>query len=398
VVLRSQSDQRLVVLAQQGHDQAFVAIVQRYRRELIAHARRVASAERAEDIFQQAMLSAWSALGRQAEVRDVRAWLHRIVHNAALRVVRQSQPYEELSESLAAESRTETTAELRLDARDALTALAALPAPQRRALELTALGGATGRDAAAALSVSEGSLRQLVHRARTTLRSGLTALTPTPLVGWAVGRSGDHVASRVTELSAGAGLAATAAKVCATVAVTGAIIGGANQLLPRAHRYHPPARHRPAAVHQPAGSQPLVNDSPLPSVLNDYASGAGLPHRGTKAGDAPTTQHGQSGASGGASQASQVNSQQAGGNQVGGTGGHQGASGNQGASGGYQGTSGSPGAAGGAAGSSGGQQGASGTAAGQGGGTGASTGSQGGAGSLRPGNSGQSGASGVNQP
>ena len=38
--LGSQSDERLVELARAGHDRAFVAIVQRYRRELYAHARR----------------------------------------------------------------------------------------------------------------------------------------------------------------------------------------------------------------------------------------------------------------------------------------------------------------------------------------------------------------------
>jgi hypothetical protein len=65
VVLRSQSDERLVALARAGHDQAFVAIAQRYRRELIAHARRLVPADRSEDIVQQAMLNAWSALRRE---------------------------------------------------------------------------------------------------------------------------------------------------------------------------------------------------------------------------------------------------------------------------------------------------------------------------------------------
>ena len=45
VVLRSQTDERLVILARDGHDQAFVTIMNRYRRELIAHARRIAPGE-----------------------------------------------------------------------------------------------------------------------------------------------------------------------------------------------------------------------------------------------------------------------------------------------------------------------------------------------------------------
>jgi hypothetical protein len=35
VFLRSQSDERLVALARAGHERAFVAIVERYRRELL---------------------------------------------------------------------------------------------------------------------------------------------------------------------------------------------------------------------------------------------------------------------------------------------------------------------------------------------------------------------------
>ena len=70
VVLRSQSDERLVTLAREGHDQAFVALAERYRRELLAHARSIVAGDRGEDAVQQAMLSAWSALrGGAAAVR-----------------------------------------------------------------------------------------------------------------------------------------------------------------------------------------------------------------------------------------------------------------------------------------------------------------------------------------
>jgi hypothetical protein len=45
VVLRSQTDERLVVLAREGHDQAFVTIMNRYRRErtLAGSRRRIAA-------------------------------------------------------------------------------------------------------------------------------------------------------------------------------------------------------------------------------------------------------------------------------------------------------------------------------------------------------------------
>lgn len=249
LILRSQTDEQLVALARGGQDQAFVAIAQRYRRELMAHAWRVVPADSAEDIVQQAMLSAWSALRGQADVLNARAWLHRIVHNAALQVLQRSEDHDQLSDALTAAAGTEGEVERRLDAREALAALAALPEPQRRALELTALGGHSGRETAGALHISEGALRQLVHRARTTLRASATALTPMPLLTWAANGGNEPVAARLTEICAGAGMAATATKVCATVAVSATLITGASQVIPGRHA-HPAHRQGAAAAAQ----------------------------------------------------------------------------------------------------------------------------------------------------
>jgi DNA-directed RNA polymerase specialized sigma24 family protein len=96
-LLRTQSDARLVALAAGGHERAFEAIVERYRRQLLRHARRHLPEARAEDALQQAFVSAWTALRRGDEVRELRPWLHRIVHNAALNALRApGYDYEEL--------------------------------------------------------------------------------------------------------------------------------------------------------------------------------------------------------------------------------------------------------------------------------------------------------------
>ncbi len=101
VLLRTQSDERLVVLARGGHERAFEAIVERYRGALLRAARRYLPEARAEDALQQAYIAAWSALQRGDEVRDLRAWLYRIVHNTALNQLRVSgYDYAELEESL----------------------------------------------------------------------------------------------------------------------------------------------------------------------------------------------------------------------------------------------------------------------------------------------------------
>src|SRR3954471_14984514 len=100
-LLRTQSDDRLVALARDGHERAFEAIVERYRRPLFRAARRVLPEARAEDALQHALIAAWTALQRGDDVRDLRAWLYRIVHNTALNQLRVSgYDYEELEDAL----------------------------------------------------------------------------------------------------------------------------------------------------------------------------------------------------------------------------------------------------------------------------------------------------------
>jgi DNA-directed RNA polymerase specialized sigma24 family protein len=79
--LRTQSDERLVALVRAGHDEAFDAIVRRYRRPLLRHGRRMLDHGQAEDVVQQALLSAWTGLRRGDDVRALRPCLHTIVHN-----------------------------------------------------------------------------------------------------------------------------------------------------------------------------------------------------------------------------------------------------------------------------------------------------------------------------
>src|SRR5918995_2241487 len=101
VLLRTQSDERLVVLARNGHERAFEAIVERYRALLLRSARRYLPDARAEDALQQAYIAAWKALQRGDDVRDLRAWLYRIVHNTALNQLRVAgYDYAELDDAL----------------------------------------------------------------------------------------------------------------------------------------------------------------------------------------------------------------------------------------------------------------------------------------------------------
>src|SRR3954447_3558284 len=101
VLLRTQSDARLVALAREGHERAFEAIVERYRKPLLRTCRRVLSEARAEDALQQALVAAWRGLQRGDDVRELRPWLHRIAHNTALNQLRMAgYDFEELKEAL----------------------------------------------------------------------------------------------------------------------------------------------------------------------------------------------------------------------------------------------------------------------------------------------------------
>src|SRR4051812_2803903 len=229
-LLRTQSDDRLVALARVGHERAFEAIVERYRRALFRAARRVLPEARAEDALQHALIAAWTALQRGDDVRDLRAWLYRIVHNTALNQLRVSgYDYEELEDALRIADAGDDELERRAVVRQTLASLAALPARQREALLRTAVSGYSQEEVARDLGISDNAMRQLIHRARVTMRAAATALTPAPLgTAAASGARGGPIVDRVAGLAAGAGpagVAATLAKAGTAVVIAGGALG-----------------------------------------------------------------------------------------------------------------------------------------------------------------------------
>jgi RNA polymerase sigma factor (sigma-70 family) len=207
-VLRAQSDARLVELARDGHERAFEALVHRYRKLLLSYCRRLLLSEaRAEDALQQGLLQAWLAMRDGCEVRDAKAWLYRVVHNAAISALRCSgYDYVELDESLCGATARESDIDRRIAVREALAGLAALPETQREALLRTAVQGHSREQIAADLGLTGGAVRGLVYRARATLRAAATAFTPPQVVFWAARASGSGSA-HVAEIAGGTGSA-----------------------------------------------------------------------------------------------------------------------------------------------------------------------------------------------
>ncbi len=215
-LLATQSDERLVVLARAGHERAFEALVQRYRSPLLRYCHRLRLADnRAEDVVQQTLMQAWTALRRGAEVRELRPWLYRIAHNTAVSAVRHAardgvQLTVALDGASVAETRTGDTPDFEIPGglalREALNDMAALPQMQREVIFRTAVAGQSHEEVASLLGITDGAVRGLLYRARATLRGALTALTPPPLLAWMADAGQGAGAERVGELAAGGGV------------------------------------------------------------------------------------------------------------------------------------------------------------------------------------------------
>jgi RNA polymerase sigma factor (sigma-70 family) len=246
VLLRTQSDARLVALARDGHERAFEAIVDRYRRQLLRACRRVLPEARAEDALQQALMAAWRGIRRGDDVRDLRAWLHRIAHNTSLNLLRQAgYDYDELQDSLRIADAPDEELERRAVVRQTLAGLAALPERQREALMAIAVEGRSQDEVAGDLGLSTGAVRQLVHRARSSLRAAATAVMPLPLAGWVAGWGPrGELTGRIAELSAGtggAGGAALLAKAGTLAVIAGGVVAGPAIVQKRTHGPQAPA-------------------------------------------------------------------------------------------------------------------------------------------------------------
>jgi len=266
VLLRTQSDERLVVLARAGHERAFEAIVERYRGGLLRVARRYLPDARAEDALQQAFLAAWSALQRGDDVRDLRAWMHRIARNSALNQLRATgYDYAELEESLRAADAPADAVERRNAMRQTLTGLAALPERQREALLRIAVEGRSQDEVARELGVSSGAVRQLVHRARHTLRAAATAVVPMPVATWLASGGG-----AAAEAVGGAGAAAVFVKGAAVLLATGVAATPIIVAAEPDRSGHPPARHAAAS-----GGRDPISPSPASALPTASPRGSG---------------------------------------------------------------------------------------------------------------------------
>ena len=282
-LLDAEPDDQLVTLVQTGREAAFAAIVRRYERELQAQARRLISDGRGEDAVQQAFLNAFAALQRGGEVRHLRGWLHQILRHE---ITRARVPVDVPLEAAGAYGEPlEDTVQRRATAHATLAQLSALPDRQRDALLNTAVLGFPREHVARTMGLSEGAVRQLVHRARLRLRQAASALIPFPLVKlFGAARSGMDAAP---DAALGVGTAASGGLVIKVGALlaSGVVATGiaVTHTFPARHHATGPAhgaRHQVSRAHQTAHAPSVSAASVAPSDPASVTSSLRLQEHG----------------------------------------------------------------------------------------------------------------------
>jgi RNA polymerase sigma factor (sigma-70 family) len=198
--------------------------VSRYRRSLVRYCASVVGDGDAEEAVQEALLKAHAALLRGDPVRRLSPWLHVVAHNTALSYLRARS-----SRPQAADTHydwyamPDSSGEHREELGEVLDAVRSLPDRQRDAIVMRELEGRSYDEIATRLGSSPSAVRQLLHRARSSVRERVMALLPLePLVRWALTGAGGADAAGGATLS---GACVVGAKACvalllpATIAV-----------------------------------------------------------------------------------------------------------------------------------------------------------------------------------
>jgi RNA polymerase sigma factor (sigma-70 family) len=292
-LLRTQSDARLTRLAAGGYEGAFEELVRRYRGPLQGYARRFVRPASAEDVVQQALIDLWARLAAGEQIREVRPWLYRVVHNAALNTIRRSDYRSEQLPEIVASDSPHAAFERSVAVREALAGVAALPEQQRAAMVHNAVNGHSRGQIAGFMGVSEGAVGQMLHRARVSVRAAMSAVVPWPLVAWATGirRGGGSTTARVLGTAgAGGGPAGLLVKGGATLAVIAAAT--ATPFVVKHVGAQPGSRAAGSAPHAALAADAGTVDlraAQLPALLS--ASSPTIPRAllGTRSGHAPSS-------------------------------------------------------------------------------------------------------------
>ncbi|UPK73873.1 sigma-70 family RNA polymerase sigma factor [Nocardioidaceae bacterium SCSIO 66511] len=178
----------LVDRLRRGDEAAFVTLVDRYGRQLLAHAERLVQSHAvAEEVVQDTWLAVYQGIDRFEGRSSLLTWINRILaRRAASTLAReardlpvQSERLDELAPRVTADSnaRAADAVDDRLVAQQVLNTvvrvLPQLPEAQRSVWTMHDVEHATTSEVSARLGLSASNQRVLLHRARTRLRRHL---------------------------------------------------------------------------------------------------------------------------------------------------------------------------------------------------------------------------------
>jgi RNA polymerase sigma-70 factor (ECF subfamily) len=172
-----QHDTALIRQVQEGDREAFGLLVRQHIQRAYAVAYRVVQhREDAEDMVQEAFMSALKHIDRFELGRPFAPWLHRIIVNRALSA-RRTRAYQ-MTDALPEQQESRGASPLALTLRGEVmerfrATLADLPERQRLVIELHDVDGFSAEEIGDQLGIAAGTVRWYIHQARRVLRDAL---------------------------------------------------------------------------------------------------------------------------------------------------------------------------------------------------------------------------------
>jgi RNA polymerase sigma-70 factor (ECF subfamily) len=180
--LRSLADEDVMQLVRRGDARAFEVVYERHSSAAFSLAYRMMGTRAgAEDVTQEAFLSAWRSGARYDRGRgSVRTWLLGIVHNRAIDAMRRGKVRdfpraddENAAEHLEADERTDVEVARRQEAQTIRAAIETLPSEQSRVIELAYFGGFTHTEIADMIKAPVGTVKGRMRLGLKKLRDEL---------------------------------------------------------------------------------------------------------------------------------------------------------------------------------------------------------------------------------
>ena len=179
------ADDQLVAAVREGSEEAFEMLYRRYRPRIVAYVRGMVSDHaRAEDIAQEAFMSALRGLRSSAQEISFRPWMYEIAKNASIDHLRRARRGAEVSidsddfspqeEGRISQSVSGTDAEVarRKELESLQMAFGDLPHSQHQILVMRELEGLSYDRIGSRLGLTRGAVESQLFRARRTLRDG----------------------------------------------------------------------------------------------------------------------------------------------------------------------------------------------------------------------------------